>query len=225
MEGVGTSFLYAAAIIIIMVAVGLIVALVSGNERKIPRGPVQWMGTLLACLVIGSGIWLIVLTMRAAEGTVPVRGVAARPDQIEDMNLNSPAPDFEFMRVADGSVIRLSDYKGKVIVLNLWATWCAPCLSEIPDLNRIHRDLADSGVVVISISDEPAEELRAFSRRVPLQTISGRVEPSNSLPKLINSGFEIRPTSYIIDRQGAVRKYILGARTYGYFSRTVSVYL
>lgn len=216
--------MYAAAVIIIMVAVGLILALVSGNERKIPQGPVQWMGTILACLVIGSGVWLIVLTMGAAEATVPVRGVTARPDQIEDMDLNTPAPDFEFMLVADGSKVRLSDYSDKVIVLNLWATWCAPCLSEIPDLNRIHRDLSDSGVVVISISDEPVEELRTFSRRVPLQTISGRVEPSNALPQLVNSGFEIRPTSYIIDRTGAVRKYILGARTYGYFSRAVALY-
>ena len=225
MSGVGAPFLYAAAIIMMMVAVGLIVALISGNERKIPQGPVQWMGSVIAVLVVLSGVWLIILASEDDTVPAPTRGAIASPDQIEDMDISTPADDFSFKLVAAGTTSRLSDYKGKVILLNIWATWCPPCLYEIPDLNRIHSDYADSGVVVLSLSDEGADELKEFAESTPLTTISGYVEDPGSLPKLIRSGFDIRPTSFVIDREGIIRKYVLGARNYRYFQRTVSEHL
>ncbi len=225
MEGVGSAFLYAAAIIMILVASGLIYALVSGNERKVPDGPVQWMGTVLAGLVVLSGIWLIGVTMKADTVAGPPARLIASPDQIEEMDLASPAVDFPFRLVKDDNASSLFDYKGKVIILNLWATWCPPCLTEIPDLNKIHLTYADSGVVVLSLSDERRDDLLAFSDQLRIATHSGYLSPSSDLPQLVKAGFEIRPTSYIIDRGGTVRKYILGARNYRYFERAIRPYL
>ncbi len=226
MDGIDTSMIYAMAVGMIVVAGGLLYALLARNEQRRPLGAVQWVGTLIAGLAMISGIWLIVMTAQVDGSVVtPSRGAIASPDQIEDMDLLAPAEDFEFKLVANGEAQSLSDLEGKVVILNLWATWCPPCLYEIPDLNRIHRDYADSGVVVLSVSDELPEELRAFSNTRPLETLSAFVDPSDGLPQSVRAGLEIRPTSYVIDRDGMLRKYILGARSYSYFRRAIEPHL
>ena len=68
----------------------------------------------------------------------------------------------------------LSDYEGKVVILNFWATWCAPCLDEIPDLNRLQREYADD-LVILSVSDEDRQLLVDFEQQLPLETHSKRV--------------------------------------------------
>jgi len=143
----------------------------------------------------------------------------------EEMDLAVPAQDFQFRDVETGRDHALSQYRGKVVLLNLWATWCPPCLSEIPELNRLHTTYEDQGLVVISVSDEAVADLRSFERNLPLETLSAFVAPTGDLPDLVRAGFEIRPTSYVIDRDGTVRKYILGARSFRYFERMVQPYL
>ena len=217
---------YAMAVAMIVVAGALLYALLGRNKESRPIGAIQWVGTVIGGLAIVAGIWLIVMTAQVDGSVVtPSRGAIASPDQIEDMDLFAPAEDFDFRLVASGQPASLSDLKGKVVILNLWATWCAPCLYEIPDLNRIHRDFADSGVVVLSVSDELPDELTAFSRTRPLETMSAFVDASADLPQTVRAGLEIRPTSYVIDREGMLRKYILGARSYSYFRRAVEPYL
>ncbi len=226
MAEIGTPIAYSMAVAMIVVAGGLLYALIARNEPKRPNGVVQWVGSVIAVLAIASGLWLILVTANVdANVTTPSKGAIASPDQIEDMDLLSPAEDFEFKLVATDETMALSDLKGKVIILNLWATWCPPCLYEIPDLNRIHKDYADSGVVVISLSDEVPEELRAFARSRPLETMSAFVDGRAKLPQAVRAGFEIRPTSYVIDRDGMFRKYILGARSYSYFRRAIRPHL
>jgi cytochrome c biogenesis protein CcmG, thiol:disulfide interchange protein DsbE len=79
-----------------------------------------------------------------------VKGAAAKLDlTVKDMN---------------GASVRLADYKGKIIVLNFWATWCGPCQAEIPELVRTSAEYKDKGVVVLGISiDDTAETLRAYA--------------------------------------------------------------
>lgn len=226
MDGIGTSLAYAMAVGMIVVAGGLLYALLARNDGRWPVGAVQWAGSVIAGLAILSGLWLIVVTAQVDGGVVtPSRGAIASPDQIEDMDLLAPAEDFGYRLVATEEQGSLSELKGKVIILNLWATWCAPCLYEIPDLNRIHRDYADSGVVVLSVSDELPTQLRSFSSTRPLETVSAYVDGSSDLPGTVRAGLDIRPTSYIIDREGMLRKYILGARSYSYFRRAIEPYL
>jgi peroxiredoxin len=65
----------------------------------------------------------------------------------------------------NGASVRLADYKGKVIVLNFWATWCGPCQLEVPDLVQAYAEYQDKGVVVLGVSiDDTAETLRAYAK-------------------------------------------------------------
>ena len=104
--------------------------------------------------------------------------------------------------------VKLADYKGKVILLNFWATWCPPCLVEIPEFQKVYDEQKDQGFVVLGVStDDTAEQLRAFAadRKVtyPLLLITPQVEDA------YGPLFGL-PTSLIIARDGSVCKRHFG---------------
>ena len=72
------------------------------------------------------------------------------------------APTLRFRLVETNQEKRLGDYKGKVVILNLWPTWCPPCLEELPELNRLQEKYRSDGLVVVTISDERREPLQRF---------------------------------------------------------------
>jgi thiol-disulfide isomerase/thioredoxin len=78
-------------------------------------------------------------------------------------------------RTLDGAPLSTSDWKGKVVVLNYWATWCIPCRKEIPEFNRIQKDLGPKGVQVVGISmdEDGAESVRPFLKQIPMQYTVG----------------------------------------------------
>jgi thiol-disulfide isomerase/thioredoxin len=81
-----------------------------------------------------------------------------------------PAPDFE-ARTLDGTEFKLSSLKGKVVFIDFWATWCAPCVAGIPELAKVHEKYGEEGLVVVSISvDSDAETARTFVRKKKLMT-------------------------------------------------------
>ena len=129
------------------------------------------------------------------------------------------APYIEFKNILDKNM-SLNDFKGQWIVLNFWATWCAPCLDEIPDLNRLQREYADD-LVILSVSDEDRQLLVDFEQQLPLETHSKRVAMGVELPPPFAGAFVIRPSSFIIDREGVVRRYLLGNRNYSFFKKAV----
>lgn len=117
-----------------------------------------------------------------------------------------PAPDFT---VSDGtSSIHLGDYRGKVVLVNFWATWCAPCIEELPSLLELHHE--DPNLVILAVSvDEDPEAYASFlaRRRVDLITVR---DPSESVAKLFHT--EQWPETYTIDRQGFIRRKFVGAQ-------------
>ncbi len=141
--------------------------------------------------------------------------------EIIDMALDADAGNFVYRHVDGDSEGDLQSLEGKVVLVNFWATWCAPCLREIPELNRLARDYEDQGVVVLSVSDEDPETLANFDRQFGLDTRSVRVNPGEPLPAPFTQAFEVRPTSFVIDRTGRVKRYMLGARSYEIFERFI----
>jgi len=123
----------------------------------------------------------------------------------------NPAPDFE-VKDANGQSFRLADYKGKVVLLNFWATWCGPCKVEIPWFIDFERNYKDRGfaVVGISLDDDGWEAVKPYLER---RRMNYRVALGNmDIERLYGggTGIESFPTSFIIDRDGRVADVHVG---------------
>ncbi len=109
----------------------------------------------------------------------------------------------------DGNPRSLSDYRGRVVLVNLWATWCPPCIAELPTLNAFYNEYAGDGFVIIGINDgEEAETVKEFLKRNPLD-FPIWLDPSYLSERAFNT--MNLPSSYVIDRQGRVRLQWVGA--------------
>ena len=118
------------------------------------------------------------------------------------------APQFE-LRDINGRIVRLSDYKGKVVLINFWATWCPPCRAEMPDLVRLQREHARQGLQIIGITYPPESKTRvrrfARSLKVNYPIILG----SRQI-KVRFSSEETLPLTVVINRDGKVSDIIVG---------------
>lgn len=122
----------------------------------------------------------------------------------------------------------LSQEQGNIVILNLWATWCAPCLVEIPDLMTVEEDLADSNVSLIGLSvDEPTFSTDHISamrdRRFPgFRTYARDNRDTDYLVSVIDPAWnEVVPTTYVIDRDGDVFTRIQGKKSLEEFKAAV----
>jgi len=114
--------------------------------------------------------------------------------------------------------MRLSELRGRVVLLNFWATWCIPCRSEIPALSAIEKDLGARGLSVIGVSyDDTADLVQQFQKDIPqsYQIVLGGREVGSQLPA------SPLPTTYIIDRQGRIRDKMIGERTREVFEASI----
>lgn len=134
------------------------------------------------------------------------------------------APNFEW-RDSNGVKRTLNDLQGKVVVLNFWATWCAPCLVEMPSLNDIAKDMVEDSVVVIGISTDQSgnvlEKVRDFHRSKGLifQVI---MDPEMDAYKAYSPTNEtLLPQTYIIDRDGFIFTRFFGEQQYDTFREAV----
>ena len=128
-----------------------------------------------------------------------------------------PAPELSAQRL-DGQPFKLSDLRGRVVLLNFWATWCGPCRNEIPQLNAMERDLAARGFAVVGVTTyDDAEGVRRFQKDIPqeYQVITGAEDLASKY------GVVALPTTFVIDREGRVRAKIIGERDRAGFEREV----
>lgn len=122
-------------------------------------------------------------------------------------------PAFQFYNTRTGREESLENYKDKIVVLNIWATWCPPCRREMPDLDKLYADKKNQGVEVIAISDEDPDTIKKFLEKYPYRFNTSWFTNTN---ELINS-IQTRPVSILIDK-GQVKDIVIGSRGYGFFS-------
>ncbi|HET6569266.1 MAG TPA: redoxin domain-containing protein [Rhodothermales bacterium] len=209
------------ALLLLASGAGLIYATLRGNRPLRPTDAFQWVAVVLSSLLVAVSVFLLALVLQhpdqsIAIGQPPVPGEAA---------LDKPAQNFTFKRVSDDASFNLADYEGKVVLLNFWATWCAPCRDEMPELNRLQKDYGDDGLVVLTVSDEPRDDLLEYQDLMPMQTVSGYLPDVSVLREPFTQMLEVRPTSYIIDRNGIIRRSVVGAGNYDLFSSMIAPYL
>ena len=202
------------AVFMIGLGIAFIYFVVRENERPVPQGGIQWAAVVLSGLLVIFSGFLLALTLVDSEGA----GAA-------NNGLDQPAANFAFRLVEDESEHDLAQYKGKVVLLNFWATWCQPCITELPDLDRLQQNYAGDGLVVVTVSDERRDALLQYTDLLPKETVSGFFD-FEVLPQPFRGALEMgRPITYVIDREGYLRRYIIGAGNYAFFERLISPYL
>jgi cytochrome c biogenesis protein CcmG, thiol:disulfide interchange protein DsbE len=117
------------------------------------------------------------------------------------------APNFT-ITADNGRTISASNFGGRLLVLNFWATWCAPCVEEVPSLNQFARDMAGSGVVVLGVSvDQNEKTYRNFLQRAHISFMTAR-DPHAKISS--DYGTFKYPESYVINSQGKVVLKVVG---------------
>ena len=132
-----------------------------------------------------------------------VRAANVKPDKERH-----DAPDFA-LRDSDGKIVHLSDYRGKVVLLDFWATWCGPCKIEIPWFMEMQRKNKDRGfeVVGVAMDDEGWEVVKPFLATL---SVNYRVVMGNDSTASIYGGVDALPTTFLIDRTGKIAAVHIG---------------
>lgn len=204
-------------VILISVAaflLGVVLLRVSVRGEGWYRSALPWAGSVLGILALaGAGFMGFV--------GVTERHKLAGPDRPTAEELARPIADFEFRLVDDDDLRAFRDLRGRVVLLNLWATWCSPCVREFPYLNRLQETYGEQGLVVITLSDEAREELFDFRYPETPTTVNAYIAGAGQLPHPLRRGFRILPTTYVIDRDGYIRDFFIGSRSYDQLEQKV----
>jgi len=135
--------------------------------------------------------------------------VAKLRPRIRPLEPGDSAPPFQAQRL-DNKPATLADYRGKVILLNVWATWCVPCRAEMPSMQRLQREFAGSDfhVVAVSVDQEGPEIVISFARELGLSFDILHDRAGEIQRTYRTSGV---PESWVIDRHGTIVKKVIGA--------------
>lgn len=208
------TFIMMLAIGMIVAGIGFIYLVLRKNDMPLPQDGIQWAVVALSTLTVVTSGFLLAMALANEQKLETVRG-----------GLDMPAADFAFRLVGEVATHRLAEYEGEVVLLNFWATWCQPCITELPELDSLQATYHADGLVVITVSDEPLEEIMRYADLLPQKTVSGYFE-FDALPEPYRTELEKgRPISYVIDREGNLRHYIVGAGSFSSFERQIKPYL
>jgi len=133
------------------------------------------------------------------------------------------APDFNLKKFG-GGMAKLSDYRGKVVILDFWATWCPPCRKEIPDFVELQKEFGDKGLIMLGISldQNPKQALPSFLRKYnvnyPILLTDGKVDRAFG-------GITGIPTTFVIDQKGEIYKQYVGFRPKHVFKTDIKTLL
>ncbi len=161
------------------------------------------------------GCRLAVLLLVAAAGCASESAQESKPPSPGEKEAAAarllPGPDFELMGLS-GRLHRLSDFRGKVVLVNYWATWCIPCRTEIPELDHLYRELAPAGVEILGIATDKEGEakVRPYAEEVGIG-YPILLDPE-AVSAAIFGGVEGYPKTFILDRAGLIYSSYLGAQ-------------
>lgn len=149
-----------------------------------------------------AGLAALALVLRQPrEGAAPPPAFAGLSSNFSPFDTPRPVPEVPFAD-RDGRARLLADWKGKVVLVNFWATWCPPCVAEMPALDRLQKELGggDFEVVAVSVDREGMKLVEPFLARYQLSSLTPYLNPDASLFRAF--GEKTLPLTYIIGRDG-----------------------
>jgi peroxiredoxin len=159
--------------------------------------------TFLVLVAILAGVTLMIFAAKKIKPTASNNSVGALR--------GAPAPDFA-LKTLDGKTLKLSDLRGKAVLLNFWATWCAPCKIETPWIVDLQSQYGAQGLQVVGVSMDDAsdgEDVKKFASEMHMNypILRGTEDVGNSY-----GGLEFLPTTYFVGRDGNVTGRVLGLK-------------
>jgi cytochrome c biogenesis protein CcmG, thiol:disulfide interchange protein DsbE len=150
-----------------------------------------------AALCVGAGIILVFALPSYRQGEASIAGSTAR----------------DFALQLGGKPAHLSDLRGKVVILNFWASWCPPCVEEAPSLNRLQKHIASHNALILGVAadENPAAYQKFLSdQAVVFPTYRDPATKDNRSPIALSYGTAMIPETYVIDRHGKIARKFIG---------------
>jgi peroxiredoxin len=168
----------------------------NSNRRKLSLKPI----VLLLMVILGVAI---IFLLQTKDDYLNLSGK-------KRLDKGVAAPNFVLPDL-DGKLVSLADYKGKVVLLNIWATWCPPCVQEMPSMEKLYQTMKgeDFDILAISIDEAGAEAVDPFIKKHKL-SFTALIDPKG----ILKYQYQITgvPESYIIDKKGMIVEKIIGPR-------------
>jgi peroxiredoxin len=175
--------------------------------------------------------WIVITVLISLVGfgwydyaTKPTNSLKDNPASQLPIGINEQniAPNFT-LKTLDGQTVKLSDFRGKKVILNFWATWCPPCRAEIPDMQQFYEKHKAEGIEILAVNatetEKSAENIKKFAETYEMTFPILLDEKSN-----VAHTFQAQtiPTSYIIDTDGVIQKRMIGPMSYEQMKQFIS---
>ena len=185
--------------------IGLLLGLLHVFKKRGPNGMAWWgiglsIFSILASMAMGV-VYYHLVTAQMKKATAADNGFSQW--------IGAEAPDFA-VTTLDGKSIRLRQLKGKRVVLDFWATWCGPCVMEMPHFERLYNESSRDDLIIIGISSEDKATVRSF---VAQKGVHYPIALSQELPAPYKDVTAI-PTTFFIDRNGIVQSFLVGSHNF-----------
>ncbi|MEO8209928.1 MAG: redoxin family protein [bacterium] len=149
-------------------------------------------------------------------------------EKVEKLSGKKVAPNFTWDE--NGKKMSLKDLKGNVVLVNLWATWCGPCIKEMPDLSKISEELKDKDFKLLGMNvfqQEGSKKVEDFLKTNPVTytVLDGNQEIVDAFSEADGANIEAVPTTFIIDKNGKIAETIIGGRNKESFLKSINKYM
>ncbi len=183
------------------------------NKYYLPKGILGYFSAIILVLIISLSCLAFLKVTNMKPRISMVIGA------LESLH-NKPAPEFEFNLLSDNSKKNIKDYYGNVVLLNYWATWCAPCIKEMPELNKLQKKYEGKGLVVLVLSDEEKDKLLKFAQKKPFIAIAAYSTEFDWADIQTE-----RPMTFLINKEGIIVDYFTGGYDLEFFETEILKYL